>query len=198
MNLRHTAAVGLSVLVLVATTACQGGTTPDPSPSVPGATSYLEFREAFCSAWEDLFRAIGNPDAGSDSELSKAMNDAIAAGDRAEVDRLAGEIIRALESGRGNLRVAGGWAPGSTIALAMDPIFVTFERMIEAKQLAASQGLGLDETTRAAQSAFEGAGGMEAWANGLRSMQNVDVARVIASARPAGLEPQCENVPIGI
>lgn len=196
MKLRHVAAIGLSALVLVATTACQGGTTPEPSPSVSGATSYLEFREAFCSAWEDLFRGIGNPDAGSDSELSKAMNDAIARGDRAEVDRLAGEIIRALESGRGNLRVAGGWAPGSSVALAMDPIFVTFERMIEAKRTAAPQGL--DAATGIAQSAFEAAGGMEAWVNGLRSMQNEEVMRVIASARPAGLEPQCENVPIGI
>ena len=196
MKLRSVAAVGLSVLFLAGTAGCQGTATVEPSPSAPGATSYLEFREAFCSAWEDLFRGIGNPDAGSDSELSAAMDDAIAVGDRAEVDRLAGEIIRALESGRGNLRVAGGWAPGSSVALAMDPIFVTFERMIEAKRMAAPQGL--DAATGVAQAAFEAAGGMEAWMNGLRSMQNEEVMRVIASARPAGLEPQCENVPIGI
>jgi hypothetical protein len=196
MKLRHVAAVGLSLAILAATAGCQGSVTAEPSPSVPGATSYLEFRDAFCSAWEDLFRGIGNPDTGSDSELSAAMDDAIAAGDRAEVDRLAGEIIRALESGRGNLRVAGGWSPGSSVALAMDPIFVTFEKMIEAKRAAAPQGL--DEATRIAQGAFEAAGGMDAWVNGLRSMQNEEVMRVIASARPAGLDPQCENVPIGI
>ncbi len=196
MKLRHVAAVGLSLVILAATAGCQGSATVEPSPSVPGATSYLEFRDAFCSAWEDLFRGIGNPDAGSDSALSKAMNDAITVGDRAEVDRLAGEIIRALESGRSNLRVAGGWAPGSSVALAMDPIFVTFERMIEAKRAAAPQGL--EAAISVGQSAFEAAGGMEAWVNGLRSMRNEEVMRVIASARPAGLDPQCENVPIGI
>lgn len=187
----------LLFLVALACAACQGfAGTAAPSPSPSGATSYLEFRAGFCSAWEDLFRGIGNPDAGSDSELSAAMDQAITDGDLASVDRLAADITAALESGRAHARFAGGWVTGAPVTEALDGVFVAFEVMIEAKRMAAAQGP--DEAPRIAQAAFEKAGGADAWVKALSAMQVEETMRAVASARPSGMDTRCANVPIGI
>lgn len=186
-----------TVLAAVIAVATLGGCSGAPGAASPaGATSYLEFREAFCSAFDGLFRAIGNPDAGSDSELMKQLEAAIAAGDRASVERVAREITATLEAARERARFAGGWAPASPIAAPMDRMLVAFETFVEAKRSAADQGLEAAE--RAAQSAFEQAGGLEAWTNMLRAFQDPAVMGAVASARPADVDPQCPTVPISV
>jgi hypothetical protein len=186
-----------TVAALAIAIATLGGCSGAPGAASPaGATTYLEFREAFCSAFDGLFRAIGNPDTGSDSELMKQLEDAIAAGDRATVERLAGESIAIIEAAREHARFAGGWAPASSIVAPMDRMLVTFETFVEAKRNTADQGL--DAAERAAQTAFEQAGGLEAWTNMLRAFQDPAVMAAVASARPADLDPRCPTVPVSI
>ncbi|HET9520238.1 MAG TPA: hypothetical protein VFO73_04245 [Candidatus Limnocylindrales bacterium] len=186
-----------TVVALVIAVATLGGCSGPPAAASPaGATTYLEFREAFCSAFDGLFRAIGNPDTGSDSELMAQMEAAIAAGDRATVERVAREIVATLEAAREHGRFAGGWAPASPLAAPLDRMLVTFEVLVEAKRSAA--GEGIDAANSAGQTAFEQAGGLEAWTNLLRAFQDPAVMGALASARPADLDPQCPTVPISV
>jgi hypothetical protein len=185
-----TVAIALTVLTVAACSAAPA-TTP-----VAGATSYLEFRDGFCSAFDDLFRAIGNPDTAADSALMASLEQAISAGDAANVERLSAEIRSGLESARAHARFAGGWAPASSVSAPMDAMFVAFETYVEAKR--AASGQGLDAAEQAAQRAFEGAGGLEAWTGMQQAFQDPAVMAAIASARPAGMEPQCPTVPISI
>lgn len=81
--------------------------------ATPGSITFQEFHESFCSAWESLFRAVGNPDLGEGSALTDSMDAAISAGDIPSVDRLAAEITAELETGRQEVAVATRWAPAS-------------------------------------------------------------------------------------
>lgn len=188
------------VLALVLTIALAGLSACSSAPGAPsaaaGAASYTEFHDAFCAAFDDMFRAIGNPDTGSDSELITRLEQAIAAGDAATVDKVAAEIRAALESGREHARVALAWAPASAAAAPADKLFVAFEKLVDARRTAAAQGAAASE--QAGQAAFEAAGGVEAWGAMLGALQEPATMAAIASARPAGADPQCPTVPISL
>jgi hypothetical protein len=184
-------------IALAIAVATLGGCSAAPGAASPaGATTYLEFREAFCSAFDGLFRAIGNPDAGTDSELMKQMEGAIVAGDRATVERVSREMITTIEAAREQARVAGGWAPASPLAAPTDRMLVGFETMVEAKRDAAGQGL--DAADLAAQAAFEQGGALEGWNDILRAFQDPALGAALASARPADMDPQCPTVPVSL
>ena len=96
----------LAILVL-AVAACSAPAAPSLAPA-----TFEEFATNACDAFEAMFRAVGNPDAGTDSELSKALEEAVQRGDPAEAGRLAEAITVELESGRQAASRAAAWPPG--------------------------------------------------------------------------------------
>ena len=178
---------GLAIATLVA--ACGGGSA---SPTLrPGATSFEEFRTANCEAWEAMFEGVGNPDTAGGSELSHALDDAIAGGDMAAVERNAAAIHDVLEAGRERAAFAGSWAPGAAPMIQMDRVLVAFEVYIEAERAAAANGLSAAK--QAGQAAFEAAGAMEAW--GL--LLTPATWAQFNAARPADDQPRpCGDLPI--
>ena len=139
---------------------------------------------AACAAWDSLFRAVGNPDTGTGSDLSRALDDAVAAGDAALADRLATDIVRELEDGREQVAVAGGWQPRAPVMVQLDREFVAFEVMTSAKVAAARR----EPTALDPQTAFEQAGGIEAWFTMIDAMR--------AAGGDSQTEDQCPNVPV--
>jgi hypothetical protein len=153
------AAIVLSIIVVFAATGCSGG-TPTATP-IPVATTADEFAEAWCSSLQAMARAIGNPDTAADSKLSAALDAAIERGDYAGVEQVAAQMKAELETGRRFAAVGAGWQPGAATMVQLDRLILAFAAMVEAKRAAASQGLGAVD--RLAQTAFEQAGGLEAW-----------------------------------
>ena len=111
-----------------------------------------------------MFRAVGNPDAGTDSELSKALDEAVQRGDPAEAGRLAEAITVELESGRQAASRAAAWPPGFAAMSELDRVLLAFEAMIDAKRQTAGNPDGPDP-----QAAFEAAGGGDAWTQMLQA-----------------------------
>ena len=94
----------LAILVLTVA-ACSA-----PAASSLPPVTFEEFATNACDAFSAMFRAVGNPDAGTDSELSKALDEAVQRGDPAEAGRLAEAITVELESGRKAASRAAGVA----------------------------------------------------------------------------------------
>ena len=182
--------VGVSLLAM-------GGCTPTGTTPAPGPMTFEAFHGAFCRAWESMFRAVGNPDIGDGSELTRAMDEAIAAGDLPAVDRLAAEITSELEAGRHEVAIATGWTPAAPLMAQVDLVFVGFEAMTEAKRAAASSGLG-PSAQQVGQEALEQSGAIDAWFALIRPGVLDETRRAIQSARPAEMPERCPNVPTGI
>ena len=121
----------LAVLV-VAVAACSA-----PAASSLAPATFEEFATNACDAFEAMFRAVGNPDAGTDSELSKALDEAVQRGDPAEAGRLAEAITVELESGRQSASQAAAWPPGFAMMNELDRVLLAFEAMVDAKRQAA-------------------------------------------------------------
>lgn len=133
-----------------------------------------------------MFRAVGNPDTAEGSVLSKALDAAVTAGDVGSADKMATQILSELATGRRQVAYARGWAPAAPMMTELDRVFVAFEAMVVAKREAAK---GAPDAV-IPQTAFEGAGGVEAW------FAMIEAGRAMASARPGG-DHRCANVPIG-
>jgi hypothetical protein len=178
--------IGLRATMLAAltTVAVACGSAAPPSPAPRGATSHDEFVAAACAAFDELDAAIGNPDAGSGSTLSKALDSAVAAGDVATANGLADETVARLEAGRRHLAIAGGWGPGRAMSIAADRFFLVAEALALGKKAGAAT-----RDARAGQVAFEKAGGLEAW----QSM----ISAAGAIQLPEGTSPKrCPNVAV--
>lgn len=181
---------GLGLIVLVVAACGAGSASPTP---VPVAASFGEFRTAFCLSWEALFRAVGNPDTGSGSELSKALDEAISSGNLVEVALQADKIQAELEAGRRQIAFAAGFEPGTAIMHEMDRLFAGFQALVEARQAAAGEGEAAANLR--GQAAFEASGALEAWT----ALLNQEAWRPLEAARPAGeVSTQCENVPVSM
>lgn len=179
---RRDIAVATVLALLVA--GC-GSSAPSATP-LPRAASFEQYAVAACAAWDSLFRAVGNPDTASGSVLSKSLDDAVTARDAAMAERLAPTIITELETGRQQAAVAGGWQPAGPTMAQMDRVFLAFEAMIQAKRAAARDGPG----GLAPQTAFEQAGGVEAWQAMFEAYRTIP--------RPSGAaQQQCGNLPVG-
>ncbi len=159
---------------------------------MPAAASFEEYAVGFCSAFDALFRAVGNPDTAEDTVLSKALDAAVAAHDGKSAERLGSEITTELESGRRHVAFARGWPPAGPMMGHLDRVFVAFEAMTTAKVAAANLAPGSAEPTGGTpwQTAFEQAGGVDAWFAMLEAWPS------IGAERPAGAKA-CANVPIG-
>lgn len=178
--------VGLIVLIAAASAACgTGAPSQPPSPTpMPRATTFEEYAVSFCAAWTALFTAVGNPDTGSGSVLSLALDRAAAAQDEMVARQKAAEITAELESGRRHAAAAGGWAPAAPMLAELDRVFVAFEAMTAAK-VAVARG---DPNAIEPQAALEGAGGIEAWFAGIAAY---------GAMYPDGpTSEQCVGVPI--
>ncbi|HEX5588832.1 MAG TPA: hypothetical protein VFX65_00890 [Candidatus Limnocylindrales bacterium] len=186
------AAATLLTVSLVLTACGAGG--PGASPTgTPGATSFAEFREAFCATWASIFTAVGNPDAGSGSELSDAFEAAIERGDLVTAEAKALEIRNELEAGRRHAAFGGAWEPAAAGMGHLDRLLVAFGAYIEAQRAAAAAGAG--PAQERAQAAFEAAGGMDAWT----SVLTPETWAAAASARPADAPfENCGDLPIGM
>jgi uncharacterized protein YceK len=186
MKVAYRAAV---VLLLSLTTAGCAGVAPrastQPSASSttqPALASYDEYHDAACQAWDALDRAVGNPETGSGSELSRALDEAAATGDGPGADGLAADIKAELATGRRHLAVARTWAPRAETMAQFDRVFSAFEAMTDAKRaMANAEPDAVDP-----QLAFERAGGLEAWYAMFESMSEEDMT----SGKP------CPNVPV--
>jgi hypothetical protein len=187
----------LIVLIAIVGAACGGGppnatptpvatATPAPASATPkpAAASYEQYFVAACAAWDSLFRAVGNPDTGSGSDLSRSLDEAVTAADVASADRLAADIAKELKVGRGHVAVAGGWTPRAPVMVQLDRVFAAFEVMIEAKRVAAKH----EPNAVVPQTAFEQAGGVEAW------IAMFEAARAAGGGRAA--DARCPNVPV--
>jgi hypothetical protein len=147
-------------LIVLTVAACGSGApnTPSAAPSVAPAT-FDDFSTAFCGAFTSLIRAVGNPDAGTPSVLSKALDDAVKAGDGVAADRAAAAMMSELESGRQQTAAAARWQPTAATMAQMDRLPVAFEALTTAKRALAHTPGSADP-----QKAFEQAGGAQAWA----------------------------------
>ena len=133
-------------LILAACGGSSAGSTPTVAPATPAATpaavSFEGFMDAFCSAFKSLDSAVGNPDANTPSINSKALDEAVVAGDAAAADRLAATITADLEAGRHQAALGAGWAPGAPTMMALDRVFVAYEAQIAAKRAGAARAAG--------------------------------------------------------
>jgi hypothetical protein len=152
---------------------------------LPAASSFDGYAAHFCSAFDAMFKAVGNPDTASGSELSKALDSAVAAQDGLAADRLAAQITAELESGRREVAAAAGWSPAAPVMTQLDRVFVAFEAMTAAK---AAKARG-EPNAVDPQAAFEQAGGVEAW------FAMFEAGRAMRSEHPADTQ-QCPNVPV--
>jgi len=187
MRRRHLR-IALITLGMAALGACgvgAPGASLSSSTPAPVATSFEEYAVSFCAAFDAMFRAVGNPDTAAGSELSKALDAAVATHDGSAAEPLAAEITTELELGRHHVAQAGGWPPAAPVMAQLDRVFMAFEAMTAAK-LAAAQG---EPDAVDPQAAFEQAGGVEAW------FAMFDLGRTIQAERPAEAK-QCANVPV--
>jgi hypothetical protein len=173
----------VAVLLIVVAT---GGCTPSPAAATPrpAAATYEEYFVAACAAWDGLFRAVGNPDTASGSDLSRALEAATASGDVAAAERAAAGMATELKAARDQVAVARGWAPRAAVMAQFDRVLAAFEVGTAAK-LAAAKG---EPNAVNPQAAFEGAGGLEAW------FAMIDAMR--AAGGGAATDPTCANTGI--
>ena len=174
MNVHALRAAALAVVVL-AVAACGSG-APSVAPSLAPAT-FDEFSMQMCGAFTSLFRAVGNPDANTPSVMSKALDDAVKAGDGPAADRAAAAMMTELESARVQTAAAARWQPTAAIMVQMDRLIVAFEALTTAKQTLAHTP-GSPEPFKA----FEQAGGREAWAGVVGGVGSMPI--------PSGASPQ--------
>lgn len=169
------------LLVVVAT----GGCTPGLAAATarPPAGTYEEYFVAACAAFDGLFRAVGNPDTGSGSDLSRALDAAMTAGDVPSAERAAAGMASELKAARAQVAVAAGWAPRTAMMVQLDRVLAAFEVGTSAK-LAVAKGApnAVDP-----QAAFEQAGGLEAW------FAMIEAARAAGLGAADGSNRQCAN-----
>ena len=175
----------LVALTVLATAACGGG--PSSPSARPVATSWQEFTVGYCAAWDALFRAVGNPDTGSGSDLSRSLDKAVESSDAQSADRLATEMIRELKAGREHVAFAAGYASRAPMMAHFDRLFAAYEAHTEAKRAGARR----EPNAVDPQTALEQAGGLVAWVAMFETARGIE-------RTPAEPEHHCANVPVGV
>ncbi|MDQ3128872.1 MAG: hypothetical protein M3Q66_10550 [Chloroflexota bacterium] len=163
MNRHAVRMIALAILTL-STAACASAAVPTNSSPVPASPSpvpatFEQSQAALCDSFGSMLRAVGNPDAGTPSVLSKALDDAVVAKDGAAADRAATAVLAELETGRRQAAESGRYEPARPVAAAMDRILRVFEVYVQAKRAQAANAPGAVDP----QAALEQAGGAEAW-----------------------------------
>jgi hypothetical protein len=165
-------ALGLALVATIAV-AC-GSAAPAGSPSAPASAppaTFAEYDASFCGAFTSLIRAVGNPDAGTPSVLSKKLDDAVRAGDALAGDQAAAAMTAELETGRRHAAAAARWQPAAAAMAQMDRLLVAFEAMTMAKRAVAAKVPGAPDP----QQAFEQAGGVQAWSGMLSGVSTLPI-----------------------
>jgi len=181
MNLPVLRATGLALIVLAVAACGAGGPSATATPSAPASAApatYAEFDAAFCGAFTSLIRAVGNPDAGTPSVLSRALDDAVKTHDGSAAERAAGAMIAELEAGRQQAAIAARWPPAAAAMGQMDKLLLAYEAATTAKRALATGPAGVADPDKA----FEQAGGAQAWAAALTGVSKL--------VPPAGASPQ--------
>ena len=186
MGLRPRGILFITLIAAAAAGCVTAAPSEAPSPTaVPAAGSFDEYAVAFCSAWEHLFLAVGNPDTAEGSVLSMALDDAVASHDGTKAEQLAEQITQEIKSGREDVAVGAGWPPATPIMVEMDRVFVGFQVMTAAKVAKAKGSPNAVDP----QVAFEGSGALMAWS----AMFEAHAA--LGAERPASVQP-CGDLPI--
>jgi hypothetical protein len=146
------------VLAVAACGASASGASSAAPPSAAPAT-FDEFSTQMCGAFTSLFRAVGNPDANTPSVMSKALDDAVAAGNGPAADQAAAAMLSELDAARVQTAAAARWEPTAATMAQMDRLILAFEAMTTAKRALAHAAGSADPSK-----AFAQAGGREAWA----------------------------------
>lgn len=178
-----------------------GATTPPPggSPTAPvsssaaptdapagtggGSITFEEYAALFCSAFAAMDRAVGNPDTGSGSERSRALDAAVAARNGAAAGPLAAAITADLEAARRDAALAGAGWPSAR------PLMAHFDRLMRAFQAYVAVKLAIAEGRPDAgepQAAFEAAGGLDAWSGLIETYGQI--------VRPPGNSDPCPTI----
>ena len=166
-----------------------GSAVPSAShPASPLAITFDTFVISTCLALDSMFEAIGNPDTGSGSALSKELDEAVEAKDGAAADRLAVAMMtRSLDAGRRQAAVAAGYPSGALMMIQLDRVLEAFAVMVAAKRSLANGVPGAPDP----RTAFERAGGVDAWRAMLDAVRSVD--------RPSGVPQRiCPTLPISL
>jgi hypothetical protein len=164
-----TLAVLLGACAAVPSSAPSSAARPSASASAT-PISFDVFSARLCGSFTSLVRAVGNPDAGTPSAMSKALDDAVKARDRAAGDSAADAMLAELESGRQQAAAAAEWAPGADAMRHLDELLVAFEASTTAKRaIAAGLPIGSGDPAKA----FESAGGNAAWRATLQGISTI-------------------------
>jgi len=139
--------------------------------------TFGDYDAAFCGAFTSLIRAYGNPDTNAPSAMRKALEDSVAAGDRAAAEVASTAMLNELEAGRRLAATAARWQPGAATAASLDRLLLAFEAWTSAKFALVANPSAIDP-----QTAFERAGGVEAWT---ATLQGVGSTPVPPGASPA-------------
>ena len=184
---RATRAMACALLAVIVAACSSTGSSPSSSAeATPRADSFEEFAEGLCSAFDSMFKAVGNPDTGSGSDLSNQLEAAAEARDVATAETLAGQITLELEAGRRFAAHAGGWTPGAEAARHMDQFLVAYE----AWTMAHVERARLGPDAADPQQAFEQNGGLTSWEGMFRGIQ------AMAAERPPVAPHTCPTVPV--
>lgn len=186
MRDRGLARVAWLIVMVTLGGACSAAPTASaPAASVVLAVTFDDYAVAMCSAFDSMFQAIGNPDTGSGSELSKELDRAVERKDGAAANRLAALITTKLELGRQQAAAAASWPSAGPMMAQLDRVLGAFVVMIAAKRNIANGVPAAIEP----QAAFEQAGGAVAW------FAMFEAGRSIV--RPTGAPGrQCPTVPV--
>ncbi len=110
---------------------------PTPAPVADAAV----FVDALCTAVDESWTAVGNPDTGETSTLSRRLEDAIARGDTALVDTTTEAMLGHLQAARSAAARAAGYPPAAVGMSAFDDFVVFIAESIAAERDAAPDGL---------------------------------------------------------
>lgn len=170
------------VVALAIAAGCGGASELPPGPRTPSSRplpiTLADFERGFCDAMQAMFRGIGNPDTGNDSELSYQMDQAIKRGDLRAAGELAAQIRAELAVARQHAADAGTWPEGAEVAANLDVVVAAFDAAVEAKRVSA--GKGFDAADAAGQRVFGERNAYEAWiamVDGYRRLIQADPTR---------------------
>jgi hypothetical protein len=164
---RTSVRAGALALLALIVAACGSGA--QPSPSEPPAT-FSDYDAAICGGFTSLIRAYCNPDTNAPSAMRTALEEAIAAGDAAAAERASTAMLNELEAGRRLAATAARWEPGATTAASLDRLLLAFETWTLATLAVMANPSAINP-----QTAFEQAGGVEAWTAMLQGVQRTPV-----------------------
>jgi hypothetical protein len=174
--LARTASILLIALAVAACTVGGGTGSVAPTPTRAPVT-YAESQASLCASFTSLIRAVGNPDAGTPSAMSGALDAALDARDGFAAEQAGAAMIAELETGRGHAAAAARWEPAASAMGHMDLLLRAFEAHTRAKQAVAAGAAGAIDP----QVAFERAGGVAAWTGTLQGIASMPI--------PAGAVP---------